>query len=262
MRERRAVRPRRGHRVERVGDGEQARLDRDRVAAQPRGVAVAVPALVMEEDVRQRVARSAERADELRARARVGADLGELVERQRAGLAQEVAADGDLADVVDAALRSGAPRCVPPPSRAGARRARRGPRPALRDPASGRAPRARGRWPPACPKWVPHAGGDSSRGCFSPAGACRNGGRTAADDEHRDAGGRVQAVRLDRVGGRLARRSTRRGRPRRPDDPAGRIPEEEPPPLHLAEPGDPGGREAQDRDEAAEEHRLRRRAAP
>ena len=48
------VGPRRGHRVERVGDGEEARLDRDRAAAQPRRVAVAVPALVMEEDVRER----------------------------------------------------------------------------------------------------------------------------------------------------------------------------------------------------------------
>src|SRR5205807_9333001 len=79
---------------------EQAALERNRVTADAQGVAVAVPALVVEENVGQRVARRAERAHELRALARMGADLVELVEAQRAGFAQDVAADGDLADVV------------------------------------------------------------------------------------------------------------------------------------------------------------------
>src|SRR5581483_11217466 len=45
----RTVRPERRHRVERVGDREKPRLDRDRLAAQATGVAAAVPLLVMEE---------------------------------------------------------------------------------------------------------------------------------------------------------------------------------------------------------------------
>ena len=80
----RAVRTRRGHRVERVGDREKPRLERDRPAAQAGGIAAAVPALVMEEDVRQRWPRAPERQDEVGARARMAADLAELVERSAA----------------------------------------------------------------------------------------------------------------------------------------------------------------------------------
>ena len=52
-RERRPVRPVRGHRVERVRDAEQAGLDRDLLAAEAVRVARPVPALVVVEHVRQ-----------------------------------------------------------------------------------------------------------------------------------------------------------------------------------------------------------------
>ena len=65
-----------------------------------------------------------------------------------------------------------------------------------------------------------------------------------------------EAVVRDRVCGRLAAvvRDERDGG--RPDDPARRVPEEEAPPRHPAEARDPRGGEAEDRDEAPEEHRL------
>ena len=69
-----------------------------------------------------------------------------------------------------------------------------------------------------------------------------------------DPGG-VDAVTRDRVAGRLpavVRNEADRGRP---DDPARRIPEEEPPPREASEAGDPRRGEAEDRDKAAEEHR-------
>ena len=100
MRERAAVGPRRDHRVEGVGDREDAGLDRDPAPAQPRRVAVAVPALVVEEDVRERVVEPPQRHDELRAGRRVAPDLRDLLERERSRLAEQLRADLDLADVV------------------------------------------------------------------------------------------------------------------------------------------------------------------
>src|SRR6185437_17164941 len=42
----------------------------------------------------------------------------------------------------------------------------------------------------------------------------------------------------------------------RPDDPPGGIPQEEPPPAHAGDPCEPGGGDAQERDEPGEEDRL------
>src|SRR5207244_545185 len=64
------------------------------------------------------------------------------------------------------------------------------------------------------------------------------------------------AVPLDGVGRRFAGVVRDEADRRRPRDPARRVPEEELPPLHAAQAGDPRGGEAEDRDEAAEEHRL------
>ena len=98
--ERLAVRPWRDHRVERVGDREDPGLDRDAASAQPRRVAAAVPALVVEEDVRERVVEPPQRQDEPRAGGRVAPDLRDLLERERPRLAEQLRAELDLADVV------------------------------------------------------------------------------------------------------------------------------------------------------------------
>ncbi len=70
------------------------------MSLQPGRIALAVPVLVVEEDVGQCLACPAQRANELGARARVPADLRELVERKRPGFAQHGASNDDLADVV------------------------------------------------------------------------------------------------------------------------------------------------------------------
>ena len=163
-RERRPVRPRRGHRVEGVGDREQPRLERDRAAAHPGRVAPAVPPLVMEEHVGKRgcAARIGSTSSApARGWRRISASSSS-VERPR--LAEHVAADRDLADVVQ--RRAEAQRRDPfvDPSRAAVPRARRARRRGRRDPESGRAPRARGRSPPACPREVPRSAAIPSRG--------------------------------------------------------------------------------------------------
>src|SRR5204863_6667641 len=113
--ERVPVRARRGHRVERVGDCEEPRLERDRVALQPRGIALAVPVLMVKENVGKRLARPAQRTDELGSRGRVLPDLRELIEGERPGFAEQIASNGDLADVVveTAEAEQRDPRLVP-----------------------------------------------------------------------------------------------------------------------------------------------------
>src|SRR5439155_17753809 len=71
------------------------------------------------------------------------------------------------------------------------------------------------------------------------------------DERDDDADPRVRAVTPDRVSGRMAavvRDEADRGRP---DDPAERVPEEEPPPPHPSEARDPRGGEPEDGDEAS-----------
>src|ERR671937_918571 len=57
-------------------------------------------------------------------------------------------------------------------------------------------------------------------------------------DRDGDGGGRVQPVALDRVGRRAARVVGDQPDGRRPGDPAGRVPEQELPPLHSGDAGD------------------------
>src|SRR5947209_7175318 len=75
-------------------------------------------------------------------------------------------------------------------------------------------------------------------------------------DDYRDAGSREEAVARDGIRGGLS--AVERDEPDsdRPHDPARRVPEEEAPPRHASEPGNPRSGEPQDRDEATEEHRL------
>ncbi len=78
-----------------------------------------------------------------------------------------------------------------------------------------------------------------------------------AEHEHDDdPARRVQPVALDRVCGGVPRVVRDESDARRPDDPADGVPEEEPPPRHVAEPRDPRGGVAQHCDEASEEDRL------
>src|SRR5205823_14690425 len=78
----------------------------------------------------------------------------------------------------------------------------------------------------------------------------------ADDDREHDAGAPVETVALERAGGCLAAVVGEQADSCRPGDAARGIPEQEPPPTHAREPGDPGNRVAQNRDEAAEEDRL------
>src|ERR687887_498332 len=66
-RPRRAIDARRQHRVERVGDVDDARAERDLLALDPVRVAGAVPALVVVADRRHRVLEEAEAVDDARA---------------------------------------------------------------------------------------------------------------------------------------------------------------------------------------------------
>ena len=90
----------RRHRVERVGDAEHARLERDVLLLAAGGVAGAVPALVVVEDDRQDRLGRAERAEHARAGARVTAHQAELGLGQRARLEQHRGRYRELPDVV------------------------------------------------------------------------------------------------------------------------------------------------------------------
>src|SRR5581483_3850360 len=144
----------------------------------------------------------------------------------------------------------------------------RGPRPS-----ASRCRRSSGRRSPAAPP--------TARACswsrFSPSGSCASRCRARrraeseallepllpevhdepGDDEQRDDADRGErAVLRDRVRGGLAAVVGDEPDGGRPHDAARRVPEEEREPVHPAEACEPGGSEAEDRDEAAEEHRL------
>src|SRR5581483_10692677 len=71
-----------------------------------------------------------------------------------------------------------------------------------------------------------------------------------------DAGRTDPPVPVERVGSRLAAVVGKQRHAGCPADPAGGVPEEEPPPRHPAEAGHPRRREPEDRDEAREEDGL------
>ena len=138
----RAVRARRGHRVERVREADQARLDRDQRAVEPRGVAEPVPPLVVVEHAADRLARFRCARDQPCARCRVRAHLVELGLRERTGLSEQLRREQELADVVqEAAHPHGLKACLLP-TRASRRPRARDPRRGARGHAStGATPR-------------------------------------------------------------------------------------------------------------------------
>jgi len=105
-RQRRAIGPRRGHRVEGIGDGENPGARRNLLARSAARVTLPVPALVMEEDVRQRRPERCEWTDQAGACEGVSAHLHPLLIVERAGLAQNGAVEVELADVVQLAAQT------------------------------------------------------------------------------------------------------------------------------------------------------------
>src|SRR6476660_330359 len=74
--------------------------------------------------------------------------------------------------------------------------------------------------------------------------------------ERDDDRGAEHAVTAERVGGRLAEEVGEQPEASRPDDAARRVPEEEAPPRHVRDAGEPGRRDAEHGDEAADEDGL------
>ena len=91
------------HGVERVGDGEDAGRQRDRLAGEARGVAGAVEALVVVAHAGQEVVELLEVGEDVDADLDVRLDQPVLLRRERAGLLQDGVVDADLADVVEQA---------------------------------------------------------------------------------------------------------------------------------------------------------------
>ena len=95
-----AVGARRGHRVEGVGDVDDAGEQRDLVAPQAVRIAAPVRLLVVQLDDRQVRLEERHRPEDLRAEHGMALDDLEFVVGERAGLAEDGVADADLADVV------------------------------------------------------------------------------------------------------------------------------------------------------------------
>ena len=106
--ERAAIRPRRRHRVVRIGDGQDPRLERNRVAGPAGRIALSVPALVVVEDVWDRKAELRQAREHPHARRRMTPYLLELAVVEPARLVPHLVGDGELADVVQ-------PRTEPEP---------------------------------------------------------------------------------------------------------------------------------------------------
>ena len=94
------IRPIGHQRVEVVHDGQNARAQWNLRTLEPAGIALAVPPLVMAQNQRRYRIRERDGADDIRADFRMGADLLELLGRERTRLRQDVFGDGQLADVV------------------------------------------------------------------------------------------------------------------------------------------------------------------
>ncbi|HEY0782783.1 MAG TPA: hypothetical protein VGE98_10030, partial [Thermoanaerobaculia bacterium] len=103
-----AVRAARRHRVERVGDRDDARLERDVAVGQAVRIAAAVQPLVMAAHAGQH-ARVGERRDDLRAVDRVPLHRLGLRRIELRRLAEDAVGDDDLADVVE---RRGEPQVL------------------------------------------------------------------------------------------------------------------------------------------------------
>ena len=89
------------HRVERVGDREDASLEGDRGAGSTGRVTETVPALVMEEHVGDSGVKGRHSGDQPHALDRMRTDLGELALVEPTRLGEHLRADVDLPDVVE-----------------------------------------------------------------------------------------------------------------------------------------------------------------
>jgi hypothetical protein len=96
-----AVRALGGHGTEGVGHGDDARLERDVLAGQPVGVAVAVPALVVVEDRGRDRSQRTDLVDQPVADPRVQLHHAELLVGELRRLQEDALADADLADVME-----------------------------------------------------------------------------------------------------------------------------------------------------------------
>ena len=102
-RQRALIRPLGRHRVPGVGEPRDRRLERDAVAGEARGIAGAVPALVVVADDRHGAVQAPELADDPRALVRMALHELVLLVGETAGLAEDGVRDGELADVVEEA---------------------------------------------------------------------------------------------------------------------------------------------------------------
>ena len=96
-----SIRPVGGHGVVGVDDGEDARFERDAVSLQPERVALAVEALVMVEEYRQRALQEADLRDEDARQQRVPLHGLPFATAQGARLAQDGVGHAYLADIVE-----------------------------------------------------------------------------------------------------------------------------------------------------------------
>src|SRR5262249_31643293 len=96
-----SIRPVARHRVERIADVHDARLERDLAAADAVRVPLAVPALVRRAYDRPNVGETIDRREDPRAEHRMLPDELELRVGQRPRLPEDLGRDADLADVVE-----------------------------------------------------------------------------------------------------------------------------------------------------------------
>src|SRR5207253_1435256 len=95
------VRPVRGHRVERVANEDDPRLDRDLLAGLAVRVAVPVPALVAAPHDRANLGQTGDRLEDPLAELGMQLDDLPLLGRERSGFKEDARRDADLADVVE-----------------------------------------------------------------------------------------------------------------------------------------------------------------
>src|SRR6185437_10720652 len=96
-----AVRAVGGDGIECVGDGEDARAERNLLAAQSAGIPGAVPGFLMGVDDLRGLAQEGDFADHLIAALAVGTHDLALLRREFAGLEEDTVGNGDLADIME-----------------------------------------------------------------------------------------------------------------------------------------------------------------
>src|ERR687888_16802 len=242
------------------------RLERDRSPAPPGRVAIAVPAFVVEQNLGNHEPEIGLPREDPNSGARVSSDRGDLVVGQPFRLVPDRVCDGELADVVQERAYSQMAEPVSPPTESERNR--------LRELADARA-------------MTPHVGTRVDR--LAEPGQHRHGPMSSSraaetlllpatsgfgfgaehppphepvdqcpdDKEDNDRDAPDQAVAPDCLRRRLADVVRDEADEHCPADAPKGVVEEEAPPMHLADAREPGGSDPQDRDETAEEDRLR-----